>query len=120
MTGVELAAFFQLLDVSFRGELTEPAEAAIARVFGRVPWSLAERTVDRLVYQGQVFVPVPAELVRALWVVAGGEFAAKAALAGESPRERAGQLTAEWQQGRRPMRLLGAPDDPAPDVGSSA
>lgn len=97
MTPQEWAEFAAELEATFRGGLEKDRERACREHFGKVPFEEARAVIARLVRDGQVFVPTPAELVGKLRSIAGGSWRFECLLAGESSEERRARLLAQWQ-----------------------
>lgn len=62
----EAVLFCQEVDATFRGELTEPQEAALRRHLADVELAEARAALGLLVEDGQVFVPVASEVLGAV------------------------------------------------------
>lgn len=89
MTEQEWQLFVLELCGSFKGPRPIPApnEAALRMHFGAVPALEARLTLQRLVQAGQVFDPVPGELVRQLRLVAGSDWRFECLMAGMSSEQ---------------------------------
>lgn len=88
-------AFTVMLEATFRGGLTADQELALQRYVGRMSLDTATQVVDRLVDDGQVFMPTPAECLRALTGICGGRgWTFDCLLAGETSDARHSRLQA--------------------------
>lgn len=91
MTEREWAMFTAEVEATFRGDLAEDREAALLEYFGPVEYEWGKAALRRLVMNGQVWMPTPAELIAALRAaVPGNGWDFRRVLAGRTePEQRA-------------------------------
>lgn len=125
MTVEEWRQLADWMRVCFKGDLTPGREAACFRFVGPYPKDVVETAIDRLMLEGQEFMPVPGELMKALqapvpswdqvWSIIRPVLT-QASRYGEEGcitriREQAGDLIAGWVATYGAIRLSREPVD---------